>query len=526
MSWDIDRYREEHESEEHWQLRREFMERWKNEYSEERLVCLAQVFANIEFLGCRYPIETMQDIARLSHDIAKDYRSEKRSKLQRTFVSASDAAEDRAKGIKREGGVIKAAPNAKSQKIDFVKQGEIVDIQETSDEIIEVPGSDDEKHSENATINVTECSNEVDEKLCYKSNKVLSNRYLEEMSNMSCLNIELFRKSMFNTSFGKFVLIVRTWIPKINNIQYSCDSCKLRLDTQYEDNIMTLTLNGKQLAQASGSTKGSAKNNIEKVAWNRLIEESICLLIKERWIAQEDRQISMCDVSGRKASIETFGTPIESTVATKMMKLMGWKGGGLGANAQGIDEPIKPKLQMVNRAGLGSKSLNMSQLRRKGMELMKRFFASDELDVDLVFSNEFSSDERSVLHLCAKRAGLASKSYGAEAERFLVVKKKLDIFAKVEEVVAKGVGSSFIKPNNVPRVGRSNEADGPFDQGMMGYVIKTIPSKNIPRMGRRNFDSGSRYDIPKLYQLSSNDLQPYEDGSQDEQVRESLFETK
>lgn len=57
------------------------------------------------------------------------------------------------------------------------------------------------------------------------------------------------------------------------------------------------------------------------------------------------------------------------------------------------------------------------------------------------------------------------------------------------------VESSFIKPNNVPRVGRSNEADSLFDQGMMGYVIKTIPSKNIPRMGRRNFDSVSSYNL-------------------------------
>ncbi|VVC86782.1 unnamed protein product [Leptidea sinapis] len=72
------------------------------------------------------------------------------------------------------------------------------------------------------------------------------------------------------------------------------------------------------------------------------------------------------------------------------------------------------------------------------------------------------------------------------------------------------VNSSFIKPNNVPRVGRSNEADGPFDQSMMGYVIKTIPSKNIPRMGRRNYDSGNRYDIPKLYQLSPSDQQLFD----------------
>ncbi|KAJ2938337.1 hypothetical protein O0L34_g13259 [Tuta absoluta] len=61
------------------------------------------------------------------------------------------------------------------------------------------------------------------------------------------------------------------------------------------------------------------------------------------------------------------------------------------------------------------------------------------------------------------------------------------------------IEATFIKPNNVPRVGRSNEAEGPFDQSAMGYVIKSLPSKNIPRMGRRNYDSGNNFDIPKLY---------------------------
>lgn len=68
-NWDVDKYREEHESEEHWQLRKSFMERWKSDYSEERLVCLARVFFNIEFMGCRYPAEIMQEVARLSHDV-------------------------------------------------------------------------------------------------------------------------------------------------------------------------------------------------------------------------------------------------------------------------------------------------------------------------------------------------------------------------------------------------------------------------------------------------------------------------
>lgn len=69
VKWDIESHREEHESDEHWHLRKRFMERWKTDYPEQRLVCLARVFANIELLGCRYPTEVMQEVARLSYDV-------------------------------------------------------------------------------------------------------------------------------------------------------------------------------------------------------------------------------------------------------------------------------------------------------------------------------------------------------------------------------------------------------------------------------------------------------------------------
>lgn len=52
--WDIDKYRTEHESEEHWKLKKDFMLAHQDKYPEARLVCLAQVLANTEFLGCRY----------------------------------------------------------------------------------------------------------------------------------------------------------------------------------------------------------------------------------------------------------------------------------------------------------------------------------------------------------------------------------------------------------------------------------------------------------------------------------------
>ena len=52
-NWDVDKYKSDFEPEHHWELRRKFMETNKGRFSEERLVCLGQVFANSEFMGCR-----------------------------------------------------------------------------------------------------------------------------------------------------------------------------------------------------------------------------------------------------------------------------------------------------------------------------------------------------------------------------------------------------------------------------------------------------------------------------------------
>ncbi|XP_053621107.1 uncharacterized protein LOC128681335 [Plodia interpunctella] len=424
VNWDIDKYKEEHESDDHWQLRRIFMEKWKNNYSEERLVCLAKVFANIEFMGCRYPTEVMQEVSRLSQEVAQQYRNSKRGKLQRTFVSASDAAEDRAKGIKRQGGVVIDTPPAKSSKIQFVPQGQSVETENTNEIVI----SDDEKekdksHDKNGEEHEKKTSEMAD-----------PNEYLKDMEQIKCLDVRLFKERMFHTNFGRLVLLIRPWASKLWNIQTSCQVCGVNLQNSYENNLFKLTINGILLAQATGPTKQEAKSIVEIMAWNRLKEDVISILVKEQWIAHGDSRISVSDVTGKR---DDFGTPVENSVATKMMKLMGWKGGGLGADAQGIAEPIKPNLQMVNRAGLGSMASDIKQLRRAGQNLMQRYLASDTLDLDLVFSSEFTKDERATLHQIAQRAGLASRSYG-DKDRFLVVKKKLDPFSLARAVIDKG----------------------------------------------------------------------------------------
>lgn len=99
--WDVNRYRADYESDEHWELRKAFIEAHKDKFPEDELVCLAQVFTNIEFLGCRYPFKTMERVALLSKEVAAQFREARSSRLKRTFVGASDAASAKAKGRKR-----------------------------------------------------------------------------------------------------------------------------------------------------------------------------------------------------------------------------------------------------------------------------------------------------------------------------------------------------------------------------------------------------------------------------------------
>jgi len=100
QNWDIEKYKSDHEPKHQWQLKKKFMEFHKDRFPEYELVGLAQTFGNVEFLGCQYPSETMEQIQELSLGVVGDYREQKKGKLQRTFVSCSDAANKKVNRLK------------------------------------------------------------------------------------------------------------------------------------------------------------------------------------------------------------------------------------------------------------------------------------------------------------------------------------------------------------------------------------------------------------------------------------------
>lgn len=51
-AFDIDRFRLTNENDQQWHHRKQFIQAFRFEYNEERLLCLAQCYANTKCLGC------------------------------------------------------------------------------------------------------------------------------------------------------------------------------------------------------------------------------------------------------------------------------------------------------------------------------------------------------------------------------------------------------------------------------------------------------------------------------------------
>lgn len=71
------------------------MEMHRDKFSEDEIVCLARVFTNVEFLGCRYSNDVMVQICELSKGVVEKYRKSRDGRLKRTFVGAAEAAQNK-----------------------------------------------------------------------------------------------------------------------------------------------------------------------------------------------------------------------------------------------------------------------------------------------------------------------------------------------------------------------------------------------------------------------------------------------
>uniref|UniRef100_T1GBV4 G-patch domain-containing protein n=1 Tax=Megaselia scalaris TaxID=36166 RepID=T1GBV4_MEGSC len=123
-----------------------------------------------------------------------------------------------------------------------------------------------------------------------------------------------------------------------------------------------------------------------------------------------------------------------------MMQKLGWTGGGLGSNKDGMREPISLDFGQTTRHGLGAKStLDEGDMDKLNFEycrqLFKNYCASEEIR-DLKFTSAFSKNQRASLHgIVGKLPSLKSVSRGKDENRYLVVSKIISPKRIAEEIL-------------------------------------------------------------------------------------------
>ncbi|XP_062249967.1 NF-kappa-B-repressing factor isoform X1 [Platichthys flesus] len=158
--------------------------------------------------------------------------------------------------------------------------------------------------------------------------------------------------------------------------------------------------------------------------------------------------ISRSQILARSGQEATRQEIKEDNIGNQLLRKMGWKGGGLGRDGEGIAEPIKVKEQF-SREGLGmdmDKAGN--QLSKRDIEHIIRTYAGSDRQDDLRFSSDLTNDERKQIHQISQKYGLRSKSYGQGWQRFLIVSRKVHKDQLIGQLLQEGqVGRyELVKP--------------------------------------------------------------------------------
>lgn len=158
--------------------------------------------------------------------------------------------------------------------------------------------------------------------------------------------------------------------------------------------------------------------------------------------------ISRSQILARSGEEATKQEIKEDNIGNQLLRKMGWKGGGLGRDGEGIAEPIRVKEQF-SREGLGMDTDKTgNQLSKRDIEDIIRNYASSDRQDDLRFSTDLTNDERKQIHQISQKYGLRSKSYGQGRQRFLVVSRKVHKDQLIGQLLQEGqVGRyELVKP--------------------------------------------------------------------------------
>ncbi|ESO98857.1 hypothetical protein LOTGIDRAFT_113738 [Lottia gigantea] len=172
------------------------------------------------------------------------------------------------------------------------------------------------------------------------------------------------------------------------------------------------------------------------------LKVNICWTMKYKTIVDADNDmLSKDSVMEDKEKVSNeieHGKKLgDSNIGSKLMKKMGWSGGGIGKNQQGRAEPVLIN-KVVERSGLGADGKSsQKELKNVVFKIVNDYYHSND-DTDIAFAPDFSSFERKVIHDACRKFGLKSKSYGSGDDRYLVISRQRTPQELYQYVLSKG----------------------------------------------------------------------------------------
>ena len=80
--FNVESFRDEHESNSEWRMRKEFLSSNYQAVPLDRLICLSRCFISIEVYGCTYPSEVMAEVQQLSENVNPDIMAAQRERMK------------------------------------------------------------------------------------------------------------------------------------------------------------------------------------------------------------------------------------------------------------------------------------------------------------------------------------------------------------------------------------------------------------------------------------------------------------
>ena len=190
--------------------------------------------------------------------------------------------------------------------------------------------------------------------------------------------------------------------------------------------------------------KKYVKTQVGMAGLEILRETNWTLLIKQQ-VDGDEPSITKDEVSTGQSANQAIP---ESNIGNKLLKLMGWAGGGVGKDGKGIAEPVSLEAT-INRQGLGlgPGAGFTKNFFPKIKKVLEDYITSDNTS-DFAFAPEFTKEERAVIHKHCQKLGLKTRSYNQGSERYLVVSRKRDSEELIRHVAS--VGGATKKYRLVP----------------------------------------------------------------------------